>query len=82
MGSPFKPPVWIREGTMLFRTVDGPSEALAFLGAFSGVRGAMFHATKIAMTKAVAGEIGSEEARLTFCRFAEDVGILAESAPA
>jgi hypothetical protein len=78
----FVPPIWIREGALFFRSIESAEEGLAYLNAYSGDRGAVYHATRLAMEKAVDGELSVEEARATFWRFAEDVSLLAETSPA
>ena len=75
----FTAPIWIREDPLLIRTIGSPDEALAYLEAYKGDRGAVFHMAKQKLEKAVAGQIDADESRLEFWRFAGDVGILAES---
>ncbi|MEP9387161.1 DUF982 domain-containing protein [Mesorhizobium sp. KR9-304] len=76
----FASPIWIREGALFFRTIESGEEGLAYLNAYSGDRGAVYHFTKQAMQRAVNGELSVDDARLAFWRFAEDVGILGETA--
>jgi hypothetical protein len=78
----FVPPIWIREGPLFFRTIDSAEEGWAYLDAYSGDRGAVYHATKLAMQRALDGEVSVDDARLAFWRFAEDISILGETSPA
>jgi hypothetical protein len=80
MATRFVSPIWIREGALLFRTIDSAEEGLAYLNAYSGDRGAVYHVTKQAMQRSINSELTVDSAHLSFWRFAEDVGILGETA--
>jgi hypothetical protein len=82
MAMKFEPSIWLKDGPFMMRIIDGLEEAVAFLEHYPGDRGAVFHFTLRTMDRALAGEVGLDDARATFCRFAKDIGILGESEPA
>jgi hypothetical protein len=82
MATKFETSIWLREGPFMMRRVDSVDEALAFLEHWHGDRGAVFHFTLSTLRRTLGDDIDVDEARASFWRFADDAGILGESAAA
>lgn len=76
----FNPAIWIKDGEFSLREVHTIEEAQEILDYHPDPhRGSLFTNASNKLIAAREGVIVPNEARLAFCKYAEDIGILAES---